>query len=340
MVTAMETVQKNQLMELGQAAELIEQGHTLVISGEEALLAQLPNGKWIGGTIPYFYFKDQPGRMDKSHVFVTDFSDLAEDLKIATYSVETLKNITSNGFDNGFHFLILPALRDIHLSFALNAPNYEKLFENPLIGLIAGVDLDEFTDGRLSKTFDGSTGEAHTDLGVALHVKLPESQAARLEIINVFEGSDAFTLEVEEDGFVFEECIINGKKQNLLDFIQTNNIDISYPLVSDYGGANVNISFQRLDEENKQVVFYAPLFKDRTYRIAKSFDSYVDTFKAKAQVQLQKENRIDYNCNCILNYVYGGLDKASIGFSGATTFGEIAYQMLNQTFTYLTIDEQ
>ncbi|MEL7565826.1 MAG: hypothetical protein AAGU27_13175 [Dehalobacterium sp.] len=45
-----------------------------------------------------------------------------------------------------------------------------------------------------------------------------------------------------------------------------------------------------------------------------------------------------FSCNCILNYLYGKLDgKATPPFAGAITFGEVAYQLLNQTLVYAEI---
>ena len=35
-------------------ADMIRSGATLAIAGDEDVLAALPNGNWIGGTIPYF----------------------------------------------------------------------------------------------------------------------------------------------------------------------------------------------------------------------------------------------------------------------------------------------
>jgi len=333
-------IQKNTLMGLEETTQLIKDNHTLVLSADENILSKLPKGNWIGGTIPYFYLEGENGKMDKEQIFVTDFTSSIVDFKINTYQENSLENICVNGFDKGFNFLILPALRDIHLSFALNSPAYPDLFTNPLLGLIAGTDLDEFSQGKLSKTFNGKTLESFKDAGVALQAKLAPNQVARLEIINVFKPSeDDITIEVEETGFLFEKCLINGKEENLYDYIKNNNIDIAYPLVADYSGATINVSFQRLDEKNKQVVFYAPLFEGRKYKFSKHFESYTKVFKQHAESVLAKESKIIYNCNCILNYLHGELDKNSIGFSGATTFGEIAYNLINQTFTYLAIDE-
>jgi len=332
-------IKGHQLLDLNTTIDLIKKGRTLVLSGDEQVLSKLPAGKWIGGTIPYFYLKEGPGRLDKEHIFVTDFTDLLEDAKVAVYDVNNLQQVCTQGFENGFHFMILPALRDIHLSFALNAPDYPNLYDNPLLGLIAGTDLEEFSKGGLSKTFDGTTTQAFTDRAVVLHTKLPAQKVARLEIVNVFEPSKEVSLEFLQDGFVVKDCLINGQQQNLYKFIKEKSIDISYPLVSNYAGASVNVSFQRLDDENQQVIFYAPLFAGRKYTISKRSNDYVQAFSHKATNALVDERQVVYNCNCILNYLYGGLDKQSIGYSGATTFGEIAYQLLNQTFTYLAIDE-
>ena len=47
-----------------------------------------------------------------------------------------------------------------------------------------------------------------------------------------------------------------------------------------------------------------------------------------------------FTCNCILNYVYSELEGKKTGtLTGPMTFGEIAYQLLNQTIVYLTIEE-
>ncbi|MEO0003956.1 MAG: hypothetical protein RLZZ22_1648, partial [Pseudomonadota bacterium] len=39
-----------------------------------------------------------------------------------------------------------------------------------------------------------------------------------------------------------------------------------------------------------------------------------------------------FSCNCILNFLFGELEgKAIGGVEGPITFGEIGYQLLNQT---------
>jgi len=333
------SIQESKFLSITEVSTLIKQKRILILSGEEELLAQLPKGNWIGGTNPYFYFKDKAGCMDKTQIMVSDFTDLITDFRIQTFDNSELKDICKLGYKNGFNFLILPALQDIHYSFALNAPQYQNLYTNPLIGIIAGVDLAEFAQGRLSKTFNGTLQKNYTDKAVVLQAKLPSEQVARVEIINVFEPTNDITIEVQENTFTVRDCLINGKLTNLYDYIQNSQMDISYPLVCDYAGATINVSFQRLNPDNKEVIFYAPLFTGNQYTTSKKFESYTSVFHQKVEAVFENERNIIYNCNCILNYLYGQLDKSHIGFSGATTFGEIAYHLINQTFTYLAIDE-
>ncbi len=328
-----------QIKTIEETNELIQSGNYLVVSGEEDILKQLAKGNWIGATMPYFYIENEKGRNEKEKVFVFDYTKLGVEFKIESYDRKTLPLIYQQGFSNGFNFIILPALSDIHLDFALESLNYPDIFSNPLIGLVAGADLDEFNKGRKAKTFMGKTLSISEDKAVAIHVRLEESKVARLEIINVFEQQDTPVFEFFDDSFVVKDCLINGEKKNLYDYIKQNNYDVQYPLISDYAGALINVSFQKTDSKNKEVIFYAPVFKDKKYYPAKKIDSYADLFKEKLQNLQEDKTKIVFNCNCVLNFTYGNLENNEIGFSGVATFGEIAYQLLNQTFTYLVIDD-
>lgn len=332
-------VNDNKIMSVSETVALIEKGKTLVIFGEESQISSLPIGNWIAGTSPYFYVKNENGRMDKTSLMVSDFSDYVIASKSETYTTETLDKITENNYENGFTFLIIPALKPIHLKFALESPEYKNLFDNPLIGVIAGVDLTEFAAGRVSKIINGKDKKVLENEAVALHCQLPAHQVARMEIINAFEPSKKHIIEVFEDTFTINDCLIDGNKTNLYDFIMANNMDLVHPLVCDYSGATINVSFQRLDEASKSVIFYAPLFKGKQYSQAKKLDNYADIFNNKIKTKAALEPSLIYNCNCILNYLYADLEHNHIGFSGAAAFGEIGYNLLNQTFTYLSIDE-
>ena len=62
-------------------SELIKQGKTLVLAGDEAVMDQLPAGNWIGGTIPYLMSEDG-GVTTKDLIAVSDISDAVESFEI------------------------------------------------------------------------------------------------------------------------------------------------------------------------------------------------------------------------------------------------------------------
>jgi hypothetical protein len=84
------------------------------------------------------------------------------------------------------------------------------------------------------------------------------------------------------------------------------------------------------------VNFYAPVFKGIEYRFAENIPDYVEAFHGK--IDEIKNRNSGFACNCILNFLYGGLEGKNIGgFYGPITFGEVAWQLLNQTLVYLQI---
>ena len=120
-----------------------------------------------------------------------------------------------------------------------------------------------------------------------------------------------------------------------------NKLDTKLPLVADYYGALVNISFQGVDETEGEVKFYAPVFTGIRYKHAKPVADYEAAFKACLDNQCHlTEDRVVFSCNCILNYLYSELEgKTTTPFVGPITFGEIAYQLLNQTLVFLEVHD-
>ena len=111
-------------LSLAEAAKSIEAGNTLLLAGDESALRQLPKGKWIGGTIPYFISKEQGGLVSREKIFVTDISGVVKSIEVVQRDANSLAKIYSEGPENGFSFVIIPALSKAHLAFALNAHNY------------------------------------------------------------------------------------------------------------------------------------------------------------------------------------------------------------------------
>ncbi len=50
---------------------------------------------------------------------------------------------------------------------------------------------------------------------------------------------------------------------------------------------------------------------------------------------------VAFSCNCILDDLYSELAGKRTGiFTGPVTFGEIAYQLVNQTLAYLVVRDK
>jgi len=156
--------------------------------------------------------------------------------------------------------------------------------------------------------------------------------------MNLFEPGDGDTLTFDADGFSAQEVWVNGQKRNFVDYLKKKNADTALPLVSNYYGARVNISFQAVDVDHNQVRFYAPVFKGVEYKLAKPIGNYIESFESA--MKAKNLDGIVFSCNCILNYLYSGLEGKKTGtITGPITFGEIAYQLLNQTLVYMRIEK-
>lgn len=313
--------------------EMIEAGKALSLAADEEVLKSLPAGNWIGGTIPYFMGQDG-GEFSEEKVFVTEISEIAVDTDIKMYDIKTMPNVAVDAYDNGYSVLIIPATSDVHIAYAQDAASYKDIFLKPVTGWISGVNLDNL--GKISpKIINGKTGEISDQKAVAMHVKLPEGKVAQIGIVNIFEQGNGDEITFPSNGFSISECYINGEKMNFVDYIKEKNIETKLPLVADYSGAMVNVCFQGVDEENKTASLYGPVFDNITYKFASPVSDYEAAFSKKLdEISLKPV----FSCNCILNYLYGELEGKKTGdILGPVTFGEIAYQLLNQTLVYVEI---
>jgi len=312
-------------------SEDILAGKNLLLAGDERLLRQLPKGSWIAGTIPYF-IGDAGGVCTRDQIHVTEVPDFVTSAEIRVYDDQTLSNVYMDGPSQGFSFIVIPAFSRTHEQFSLNAPNFKGFASRPLIGWIAGIHLGEL--GQSSpKVVDGATGEVLESGAVVMHVALPPSKVPEIKILNIFEQGLGDTIAVLEDGFSVGDVLINGQRQNLANYLIERKCDTKLPLVADYYGAMVNASIQSIDEAAGIVHFYAPLFQGIEYKQAAPVGDYVAAFTERLP---RGSERIGFSCNCILNYLYSELEGKKTGhITGPMTFGEIAYQLLNQTMVYL-----
>lgn len=228
----------------------------------------------------------------------------------------------------------MPAFTRLHQQYALEAPRFPELFLKVVAGWVAGIHLDDV--GKLTpKVFDGTRGEVIADRAVALHIDLPRSHQAQIGILNVFEPGEGDEIRFFESGFSAAECLINGERRNFHEYFTRNKLDSRLPLVANYCGAMINVSLRQLDAAARRATFYAPVCGDVPYRLARPVGDYADRFASALAAQSVAPV---FSCNCVLNYLYGQLEGRRTGnILGPMTFGEIAYQLLNQTLVHVTV---
>ncbi len=318
---------------LDEVKNLIDQGKVLSIAADSKLLDQLPKGNWIGGTIPYF-IGDNGGVCTKDQLFVTILPSECKVKTIGQYSANHLGEIAQDYSRNGFSLVIIPATSDAHIKFANEYSQYDGAFNSPLVGWISGVHLDDL-EKETAMVYDGLNGNKSNQDAVVLHIDLPENVSAQTEILNLFEQGEGDVIEFETEGFIVENAIVNGERVNFSEYLKVKNISLELPLVANYSGAMINVSYQANDTQNKQVHLYAPVFQGVEYRMAKPVANYQESFES----QLAGEGLSPvFSCNCILNYLYANLEgKKPGGITGPITFGEIAYMLLNQTMVYINL---
>tara|TARA_Y100001960_G_scaffold333814_1_gene441184 strand:+ start:1455 stop:2432 length:978 start_codon:yes stop_codon:yes gene_type:complete len=317
---------------LQETIELIKQDQALMIAGDESLLTELPTGNWIGGTTAYF-IGDEGGAVSKDQLFVITKSDNVEEVVVRDYDNASVQNFPMDGFANGISLIIIPAFSDIHQNYAKNVMEFEGIFDRPVAGWVSGVHLDEISE-KSPKVVNGKTGEILEGNAVIAQLKLKDGIAPTMDIVNLFKQNDGDVITFSKTGFAGDVAFVNGEKVIFSEYLTKNEIDTKLPLVADFNGAMINVSFQEVDNDKGVVSFYAPVFEGVEYKIAKPVDNYVNEFNS--EVCNIDENPF-MSVNCILNFLYADLDGKQTGdIKGPITFGEIAYLLLNQTMVHVT----
>jgi len=325
----------NELMTIAAAAELIRRGVPLSVAGPQAALDALPAGAWIGGTTPYFMAAGGGRIVTDDQVFVTDLARFGQ-IRFAYHTAEQLADISALASDNGVSLAIIPAGSEAHRRFAHDAATYPDAFLKPTVGWIAGVHLDDL--GRVKpRVYDGRSATSHDDGAVVAYLDLPADRLAEISIVNIFEPDDGDTLQFLDTSFEVRDCLVNGERVNLAAYlVQRGAAHGRLPLVGDFAGARINVSLQNVDAAAGTVALYAPVFPGVTYRLARPVADYAGEFRQ--QMAQTHHDDAAFSCNCILNFVFGELEgKAIGGVQGPITFGEIAYQLLNQTLVELRV---
>ena len=318
------------LIQYNDLVKLIESGVVLHIAGAEDLLKKLPKGNWIGGSTEYFMAKSG-GKVSDELLYVTEFKYNIFNIK--TYDSAQIKNIAKDAYNNGLSILIIPFDSAVHREYAEYATEYEDMFMKPIVGWISGLNLNK--QGQTPIAINGFTGEICKDTAVCLHIKIPSDKMATVNIINIFEVDENSPLiTFKDNGFSIKTCLVDGEETDFAEYITKNNLNTKLPLIGNYSGMGINVSYRGI--ENGVVQTYAPVFNNIEYRFAKNIPDYTAAFHE--QLKGIDDTNALFSCNCILNFLYGELESKSIeAFGGPITFGEIAYQLVNQTLVYVTV---
>ena len=327
---------RGHLLEVDEVSALIRRGEVLLLAGAEGRLRRLPRGTWIAGTIPYF-MSDEGGVVDRRRIFAETLPRGCEYVAIRCYDERGISRAYADLPWNGMGIMIAPGGSRVHLSFALNAPRYEKFATAPLFGWISGVHLSEIGSAR-PKVFDGSTGVVLDAHAVVMQVSLPPGKQVELAILNLFEEGRGPAIAFPSTGFVATVADVDGRRCNFAQYVREQGLDTRLPLVADYLGAKINVSFQLVDADRGEVRFFAPVFAGARYHHARPVPDYVDAFVSALPVGIG--DRVTFSCNCVLNFLHSSLEGRKTGdIVGPMTFGEIGYQLLNQTMVYVVLTD-
>ena len=269
-------------------------------------------------------------------VFVTQLPAQAQ-VAFAHYAATQLGGMLDDGPENGFSMAIVPAGTQAHHKFAEGAANDARAFLKPVVGWVSGVHLSDL--GKVKpKVYLGTTGQRFEDGVVVAHAALPKEQLASIEIVNIFEPDCTDVLRFASTSFEVGDCLVNGELTSLATYLESRGLtDGKLPLVGDFGGAHINVSIQSVAKAANKVTLYAPVFTGVDYHFAKPVADYGTSFREK--LTAYPTDGIAFSCNCILNFLFGGLEGQRIGeLRGPVTFGEIGYQLLNQTLVVLRIE--
>lgn len=324
----------SKLMTAKEAEAAIKTGAGYLVAADERLLRGLPAGNWIGGTIPYF-MTEAGGVVDRDQVFMTALPPFVQISDVRLMSVSQMPGIYRDIPANGFGVVILPASTPIQMAFALEASSYPSFAVKPLIGWVAGIHLSEL-DQKRPKVFDGRMLRMSEDDAVVMYINLPDTMSAEIGTVNLFTPGEGDLLEFAQSGFRASQVLVNGEAKDFARYLTEGKFDTKLPMVTNHAGTMINVGFQRVDVANSCVDLYGPVFAGVEYRLAKPIGNYIEEFRRALP---QDISDVAFSCNCILNFLYSELEgKKTGGFSGPAAFGEVAYQLLNQTLVYLRIE--
>ncbi len=312
-----------------EVSEMIRKGNKLLLAGDNATLSKLPTGDWIAGTTPYFILYPEQHITSHDQIFAYRLPDFVEKISVREYDIASIKNIYNDVPQNGFTVLIMPFGTQIASEFALHAPDYENFARRPVCGWISGQPLDVIMTEK-SYAVSGFGPHFYADKAVAMHISLPENKYAEIQIFNPFKQGSGDTITFDYTSQIVKDAIINGVKQNFADYLRKKNINLQFPMVANYTGAMMNINCFNIQDD--EVYLSASVFESIEYRFAEIDPSVSEPVLI--------DDRIVFSVTCITNFLQPDLCRKYMKkLHGPVVYGEIAYQLVNQTTMYVTVGD-
>lgn len=331
-----------QLMGLDEVIKEIKSGQCLIVSASEGFISKLPAGNWIGGSTPYS-MSNEGGSYSEDKAYIQAIPEYVKNMRVQSYGKDEIQKVYQDAYESGFSVILIPAFTDVLVKFALDGPRFPMFGQKPLIGWVTGARLDVL--GKTpAKVVDGTKLTSSADKAIVAHFELPENKFADIGTINIFDiKMDGDVLQFDTDGIEVQNVSVNGgATTSFSQYLIQRKIDLRWPLVGQYHGTMVNSSFYPTDNLGEKVQLFAPVFRGVKYRLsigAGDYNTYLNAFRKK--VSQIEHSKVVVTCNCIFNFLYGDLEGKQLDeLNGPFVFGEVAYQLLNQTLVYLTIDDK
>ena len=170
-----------------------------------------------------------------------------------------------------------------------------------------------------------------------LRLELSSDLIPQIHSINPFTPGPGAAIIFPQSGFTATTASVDGTNMDLTEYLARHQRHRHLPLIARQGSALINVSVKHFDPVNRRVSFYAPVKAGMVYRLGEPVADYYQKFAAR--LEELGNNELIFSCNCILNHINERLESRHAEFPGPIVFGEIAYQLTNQTRIYLTLEK-
>ena len=231
----------------------------------------------------------------------------------------------------------MPSMSEIHAIYSLTSARIPGIRDIALLGWVSGVHVGDRPRMK-AKVFNGQSGDCADDRIVVMHAALPPNKIAEVDIVNLNKPGTGDEIVFDAPEFAVRECTINGRREDFYAYARRNNLGIHCPLVTVMNGENIAVSLKAVDDESRSVQFFAPVMRDRVYRLGEKVPDYYATLLS---VVAERGLAPVLSFNCFHNYAFGGLlAQAPYPLPGPVVFGELAHVLMNQTLVCLSVKDK